>query len=91
MSKDSCLTFKKWSEINATLKKDSDLSATRDTPGQHSNTEHPRSFWKENDNPKLATRKEPENAASAGVAFVLNKDLIEIKERKIIELTKEKP
>ena len=89
-SEDNCLTFEKWSEINATLKKDKiAILALQETHLDDIATQSIQDLFGKR-MIILNSQLERNPRASAGVAFVLNKDLIEIKETKMKELIKGK-
>ena len=89
-SKDSSGTFEKWSEINTTLKKDKiAILALQETHLDETATQNIQDLFGKR-MVILNSQLERNLRSSAEVAFVINKDIIDVKETKINELIKGK-
>ena len=89
-TEDSCVTFEKWSEINATLKKDKiAILALQETHLDETATQRIQDLFGKR-MIILNSQLERNPRASAGVAFVINRDIIDVIETKTNELIKGK-
>lgn len=85
---DRSFSYKKWSEINATVKRDKiAILAVQETHLDDETTHSIQDMFGKRLT-IINSQLERLPRTSAGVAFVLNKDLIDVKETRVVELIK---